>query len=91
MYQHKKNLFLKEMFPNQFDTVPHILLWTIVFLADVLLVFGAAWLLGIPLPVGALWGKLGLILYLSAAFALFCLESFLYCKIAARIKARRQS
>jgi len=82
MYEyHKKNFFLKEMFPKQFDTIPHIIIWTIVFLADVALVFVAAWLVGIPLPIGDTWGKIGLILYLVVAFALFCLESFVYNKI----------
>ena len=73
---HKKNFFLKEMFPKQFDTIPHIILWTIVFLVDVAAVFGVAHLLGLPLP-----GKVGLMLYLVAAFALFCLESWVYNKI----------
>jgi hypothetical protein len=73
---HKKNLFLKEMFPRQFDTIPHIILWTIVFLVDVAAVFGVAHLLGLPLP-----GRVGLMLYLVAAFALFCLESWVYNKI----------
>lgn len=82
MYEyHKKNFFLKELFPKQFDTVPHIIIWTIVFLADVALVFVAAWLLHIPLPIGGTWGKIGLILYLVVAFALFCLESFVYNRI----------
>ena len=74
---HKKNFFLKEMFPRQFDTIPHIILWTIVFLVDVAAVFGVAHLLGLPLP-----GRVGLMLYLVAAFALFCLESWVYNKIA---------
>ena len=73
---HKKNFFLKEMFPRQFDTIPHIILWTIVFLVDVSAVFGVAHLLGLPLP-----GRVGLMLYLVAAFALFCLESWVYNKI----------
>ena len=82
MYEyHKKNFFLKEMFPKQFDTIPHIIIWTIVFIADIALVFAAAWLLDIPLPIGGTWGKIGLILYLVIAFALFCLESFVYNKI----------
>ena len=75
-YHYKKNLFLKEMFPGQFDTIPHIIIWTIVFLLDVAAVFGVAHLLGLPLP-----GKVGLMLYLVAAFALFCLESWVYHKI----------
>ena len=74
---HKKNFFLKEMFPRQFDTIPHIILWTVVFLLDVAAVFGVAHLLGLPLP-----GKVGLMLYLVVAFALFCLESWVYNKIA---------
>ena len=77
---HKKNFFLKEMFPKQFDTVPHIIIWTIVFLVDIAIVFGVAYLLGLPMPVGPL-GKVGVMLYLVAAFALFCLESWIYTKI----------
>lgn len=73
---HKKNFFLNEMFPGQFDTIPHIIIWTIVFLIDAAAVFGVAHLLGLPLP-----GKVGLMLYLVAAFALFCLESWVYNKI----------
>ena len=79
---HKKNLFLNEMFPGQFDTIPRIIIWTLVFLLDVAAVFGAAHLLGIPLPIGRdLWGSIGLIVYLCIAFALFCLESFVYNQI----------
>ena len=73
---HKKNLFLNEMFPGQFDTVPRIILWTVIFLIDVAAVFGAAHLLGLPLP-----GRVGLMLYLVVAFALFSLESWIYHKI----------
>lgn len=81
MYDYKKNFFLKELFLKQFDTIPHIILWTIVFLIDIAIVFGAAHLLDIPLPIGGTWGKIGLILYLVIAFGLFCLESFVYNKI----------
>ena len=81
MYHYKKNFFLKEMFPRQFDTIPHIIVWTIVFLVDVAAVFGAAHLLGIPLPIGGNWGKIGLILYLVVAFGLFLLESIVYNKL----------
>ena len=72
----KKNMFLNEMFPGQFDTIPHIIIWAIVFFIDVAAVFAVAHLLGLPLP-----GKVGLMLYLVAAFALFCLESWIYHKI----------
>ena len=80
MYNNKKNFFLKEMFPKQFDTIPHIIIWAIVFLLDVAAVFGIAYLIGLPFPVGA-FARIGLILYLVAAFALFCLESIVYNKI----------
>ena len=69
----KKNFFLNEMFPGQFDTNPRIIFWTVIFLIDVAIIFGAAHLLGLPLP-----GRVGLMLYLVAAFALFCLESWVY-------------
>ena len=72
----KNNLFLNEMFPGQFDTIPHIIIWTFVFLLDVVAVFGVAHLLGLPLP-----GRVGVMLYLVAAFVLFCLESWVYNKI----------
>ena len=75
-YDYKKNFFLNEMFPGQFDTIPHIIIWTVVFLLDVSAVFGAAHLLGLPLP-----GRVGVMIYLVVAFALFCLESWVYHKI----------
>ena len=75
-YDYKKNYFLNEMFPGQFDTIPHIIIWTIVFIIDIAAVFGVTYLLGLPLP-----GKVGLILYLVIAFLLFCLESWIFNKI----------
>ena len=80
MYGNKKNFFLNEMFPGQFDTIPHIILWTLVFLADVVIIFGGSYLLGLPLPVG-IWYKVVFIIYMVAAFALFVLESWIYNKI----------
>ena len=82
MYHHKKNLFLKELFPRQFNSPVSIIIWTILFHVDVAIVFALAHLLGIPLPVGGnLWGKIGVTVYLIVALALFCLESFVYNKI----------
>ena len=75
-YDYRKNFFLKEMFPRQFDTIPHIIIWTVVFLLDVAAVFAVAHLLGLPLP-----GRVGVMLYLVVAFALFCLESWVFNKI----------
>ena len=79
---HKRYNFLGELFPNQFRSIPSIIIWTLVFIVDVVLVFLAAHLLEIPLPIGGTaWGKIGLPLYLIIAFALFCVESFVYNKI----------
>lgn len=79
---HKRFNFLGEIFPNQFRTIPSIIIWTLVFIVDVVIVFAVAHLLGIPLPIGVTaWGKIGLIVYLVIAFVLFCLESFVYNKI----------
>ena len=77
---HKKNFFLNEMFPGQFDTIPHILIWTIVFLLDVAAIFGSAYFLDFPLLTG-IWYKVGFILYMVTAFGLFTLESWVYHKI----------
>ena len=76
----KKNFFLKELFPTQFDTIPHIILWSVIFFVDVGIVFGAAYLLGLPMPIGT-WAKVGFILYMVAAFGLFTLESWIYTKL----------
>ena len=62
------------------ENLLYFTIWTIVFLLDVAAVFGIAYLIGIPLPTGA-FAKIGLILYLVVAFALFCLESIVYNKI----------
>ena len=78
---YKKYYFLNEMFPNQFNTIPRILFWSTIFILDVVIIFVVAHLFGIPLPLGGVWGKIGLILYLMAAFAIFCLESYIYNKI----------
>lgn len=72
----KKNFFLQEMFPNQFNTIPRIILWTLVFILDIVAVFYVAHLLGFPILSAA--NKAVLMIYLIVAFGLFCLESFVY-------------
>lgn len=84
MSNHKNHYnFLSVLFPNQFSTIPSIIIWTLVFLVDVGLVFLVTWLLEIgifadPDSIRFISSRLMLILYLLAAFGLFCLESFLY-------------
>ena len=69
--------FLAEMFPNQFRTIPSIIIWTLVYILDVALVFWVAYLLDFPL-LSAATRNLMVIIYMAIAFALFCLESFIY-------------
>ena len=72
----KKNFFLREMFPRQFDTVPHTVIWALVFILDVVAVFYAAHLMGFLILSAA--NKAVLMIYLIVAFGLFCLESYIY-------------
>lgn len=68
---------LGEMFPTQFKTIPSIIIWTLVYILDVAVVFWVAYLLDFPL-LSAATRNLMVIIYMVIAFALFCLESFLY-------------
>ena len=74
---HNYHNFLGEMFPTQFRTIPSIIIWTLVYIVDAALVIWAAWLLDFPLLSGP-HNQLVLIICMVIAFALFCLESFLY-------------
>lgn len=74
---HKRYTFLSELFPTQFRSIPSIIIWTLVFILDVVLVFWVAHLMGFPI-VNAAGSKLIMGVYLAIAFGLFCLESFLY-------------
>ena len=74
---HSRFRLLSQMFPYQTRSIPTIIIWTLIFIADVALVFWAAHLLGFSI-LNAVNNKGLLILYLLLAFALFCIESFLY-------------
>ena len=77
--------FLGELFPKQFRSVTSSIIWTLVFLIDTAIVFLVAHWLGIPMPIGGSYLRKGLfVAYLLAAFALFCLESFIYNRITSR-------
>lgn len=76
----KRFRFLTELFPNQFRSVPSSIIWTLVFIADVAIVFAVAHLLGIDIISTALRNN-GLFIYLIVAFLLFSLESFVYNRI----------
>ena len=72
----KKYKFFSEVFPNQFRTPARVIIWTLVYLADLALVFLCAYLMGIPFL--AALDKTVLAIYLAIALVLFIAESFLY-------------
>ena len=69
---------LAEMFPTQFKTIPSIIIWTLVYILDVAVVIWVAYLLDFPLLNLGATGKLMVIIYMTIAFGLFCLESYIY-------------
>ena len=73
----KKNFFLKELFPTQFDTIPHIILWSVIFFVDVGIVFGAAYLLGLSGNVNDVWWAFIIAEFVSATVcAIFFLKIY---------------
>lgn len=74
IYQDKENSayshILTTLFPEQTKTLPRILVWSLIFLADLILIAAAA----------AHWGFLDSeLLLLAAVFGLFWLQGFLWC------------
>ena len=76
-YQDQENRayshILTTLFPEQTKTLPRIIVWSVIFLADLILVVAGAAHLGV-----LAWGKLGVLLVTAAVFALFWLEGFLW-------------
>lgn len=68
---------LSRLFPNQTRSIPSILIWTLVFFADIAIVLWAAYLLGFTI-LDTVNNQGLLIIYLVIAACLFCIESFLY-------------
>lgn len=66
---------LKQIFPEQTKNNLSIIIWTIVFIADLVLVYFTAGWLGIDL-LGI--RQVGLMLFIGAGLALFWLETFIY-------------
>lgn len=69
----------RELFPEQTRSPFRVFLCALLYLADLVLVFLVGNALGFD-PLTAL-NELVLMLYLGIAFALFCLEVFLYNRI----------
>ena len=83
--------WLRECFPEQTKSVKSILVWSVVFLADVTLVFWAAIALGLKLMSlqYQLISVVGMLL-LVAALALFWVETEIYNRILARYRKTRE-
>ncbi len=73
---------LRAMFPEQTKSIPAILLWLMVFLADVALVFWLAGKLGIDiLSMSYKLAGAVVMIYVAVAGVLFWLETVVYNKI----------
>ena len=76
--------WLRELFPEQTKTIPRIIVWTIVYLADVAVVFWLASAVGIDIL--ALPYRLTTVIagvYLVIAFLLFWAEAAIYNRLLA--------
>ena len=82
---------LRQMFPEQTKTIPRIIVWTIVFLADTGLVIWAVVALGLmPLATTYRLQPLVVGLILIGSLALFSLEVWVYNRIAAAIRKKKE-
>lgn len=81
-YHYNPGKFLSEWFPEQTKTIPRIIIWAIVYIADVVLVFWLASRLGIAiLQLQYQLRSVVVMLYLVAALGIFSLEAFVYNKL----------
>ena len=81
--------WLRELFPEQTKTIPRILLWTVIYILDVVLVFWLAGLLGIDLlSIHHQLQATVVGLYLILALVLFWLETLVYGWILKKIRQR---
>jgi len=81
--------WLREWFPEQTKSIPSIILWTIIYILDVVLVFWLANTLGISIfgiPYRLQTVVAGL--YLIIALGLFWLETAIYNRILKTIRER---
>ena len=79
--------WLREWFPEQTKSIPSILVWTVVYILDAVLVFWAAAALGIDIL--ALPYRLTSLMagaYLLIALALFWVEASVYNRILANYR-----
>lgn len=76
MYQDQENRaysgLLTALFPEQTKTLPRILLWSVIFLIDLILTVAAFF------HYGLLVGKYSYLLLLAAVFGIFWLQGYLW-------------
>ena len=79
--------WIRELFPNQTKNIPTILVWSVIFILDIVLVFYLTSLMGITLP-GMPVKKMSffVLLYCVAAFAIFFAEAKLWDAICSKSK-----
>lgn len=80
MYQDQENRayssILKALFPEQTKTLPRILVWSVIFLIDLVAVVAGGYRLGLLSFEGN--GKLDMLLLLAVLFGLFWLQGYLW-------------
>ena len=79
MWYRNPGKWIRELFPNQTKNIPAILLWSVIFILDIVLVFYLTNLMGITL-LGMPYKKMVffVLLYCLSAFALFYAEAKLF-------------
>lgn len=80
-YQDQKNRafsnILTSLFPEQTKTLPRIIVWSIIFLADLIAVIGGAFYFGL-LDV---FSKITAVLLVAVCICLFWLQGVVWCAI----------
>ena len=79
---------LTALFPEQTKTIPRILVWSVVFLADLILGAYGAYRLGWLTDTN--FSKLRILLIGGAVLLIFWLQGFLWYGIANRIRKSRE-
>lgn len=87
-YQDQENRayssILTSLFPEQTRTLPRILVWSVIFLLDLIIVVSGGVYLGL-LPSGSF------LLLLAVLFGLFWVQGWLWGKICQLLKKRRET
>lgn len=82
MKEYNPGKFLRELFPEQTSSPVQILKWLPLYLANVALVFGAAWGLGLDLTeITYSLSQALILIFLVVALMLFSAEVFLWNRI----------